>query len=129
VLSTVQVPFRFHDRNWDLRWQAPIIRLGSDGRCQEIRFSRQLEAPVDLDGETLVALHRAKQAFARLVRDPAFELRLRLEPGDLLAFHNRRVLHGRASFDPHSGRRRFQGCYVDADEAWSRLRVLERRAA
>lgn len=129
MLSTVPVGYRFHDRDWDLRWRAPVIRLGPEGGYEEIRFSRQLEAAPDLDGETLVALHRAKQAFVRLTRDPAFELQLRLQPGDLLAFQNRRVLHGRASFDPRSGRRRFQGCYVDADEAWSRLRVLERPAA
>jgi len=40
----------------------------------------------------------------------------------------RRVLHGRAAFDPSTGRRHLQGCYVDRDQLLSRIRVLERQA-
>ena len=64
-----------------------------------------------------------------MTRDPRFEVRLRLAPGELIAFDNRRVLHGRGAFDPASGRRRLQGCYVDGDELLSRIRTLERRLA
>ena len=60
------------------------------------------------------------------LREPRFEMRLRLEPGQMLTFDNRRVLHGRTAFDPNSGPRHLQGTYLDRDLVLSRLRVLER---
>jgi gamma-butyrobetaine dioxygenase len=50
----------------------------------------------------------------------------RLRAGDMWVFDNRRVLHSRTKFDPSSGKRHLQGCYVDRDELMSRGRVLER---
>jgi hypothetical protein len=51
----------------------------------------------------------------------------RLEPGDAWVFDNRRMLHARTAFDPSTGRRHLQGCYVDRDELLSRIRILERQ--
>jgi gamma-butyrobetaine dioxygenase len=48
------------------------------------------------------------------------------EPGDLVGFDNRRVLHGRDAYDPGAGRRVLRGCYIDRDDVLSRLRVLRR---
>ena len=53
-------------------------------------------------------------------------IRCRLCPGETVVFHNRRVLHGRCAFDPASGYRRLDGCYVDWEETQSRIRVLRR---
>ena len=72
-------------------------------------------------------VYRAYRKLAVLIRDPAFEIRVRLAPGNLVAFDNHRMLHGREAFDPDVGPRRLQGCYVDGDELLSRIRVLERR--
>ena len=44
--------------------------------------------------------------------DHAIEITLR--PGELVAFDNRRVLHGRRAFRS-STRRHLQGCYIDID--------------
>ena len=73
-------------------------------------------------------LCRALRTFAAVIRDSALECRYRLSPGELLIFDNRRVLHGRAAFDPATGGRHLQGCYVDRDQLLSRIRVLERAA-
>ena len=43
-------------------------------------------------------------------------------------FDNRRVQHAREPFDTRSGRRLFRGCYVNSDDIYSKLRVLNRRA-
>jgi gamma-butyrobetaine dioxygenase len=42
-----------------------------------------------------------------------------------MCFDNYRVLHGRSEFDPNSGPRHLQGCYLDRDDVLSRLRTLE----
>ncbi|WP_255006450.1 TauD/TfdA family dioxygenase [Roseovarius sp. M141] len=44
----------------------------------------------------------------------------------MVVFDNRRVLHGRDSFDPATGFRHLHGCYVDRGEFSSRLRMLAR---
>ena len=56
---------------------------------------------------------------------PELEIRLKLEPGDLIVLDNRRVLHGRTAYSG-AGERLLQGCYADIDGLQSRLRVLQR---
>jgi gamma-butyrobetaine dioxygenase len=51
---------------------------------------------------------------------------LRLGAGEMLAYDNRRVLHGRESFDPNTGHRHLQGCYITEDYLLSKLRLLNR---
>ena len=125
VLSEVVLPFRFIDKHWDLRWHAPTISLDQRGDFREIRYHSALSAPFDLPHDQVEPVYAALRAFTAILRDPAFEIRLKMGPGDVIVFHNRRVLHGRSAFDPNSGRRKLQGCYVDCDDAWSRLRVLK----
>ena len=74
------------------------------------------------DGE---AFYAAYLAYWRLLREEGISIRLRA--GEVLCFDNRRVLHGRSAFDPSSGRRHLQGCYVDRDMVQSRLRALRQR--
>ena len=74
-------------------------------------------------------LYRARTAFDRLCRSPAFEIRFRLDPGELVMFDNRRLLHGRTGFEPAEGLRHLQGCYIDGDGPKSLYRVLNRGVA
>jgi len=126
LLAQTPVVSRYHDHDWDIRHRAPTIAVDHTGTVQELRVNRQLEAPLDIPNDAVVPFIKAKQALVRLLRDPKQEYRFKLKPGEIMSFHNRRVLHGRAAFDPNSGRRKLEGCYVDCDQAWSRLRVLER---
>ncbi len=64
--------------------------------------------------------------FWRLLREPRFQLCFRLSPGEMIAFDNLRILHGRDPFDPGTGERRLQGCYLDRDTVMSRRRLLAR---
>lgn len=48
--------------------------------------------------------------------------------GDLLAFDNRRVLHGRRGYDAHGGKRFIEGIYGDRDDLHSSIRTLRRGA-
>jgi gamma-butyrobetaine dioxygenase len=54
-------------------------------------------------------------------------MQFRYEPGDLLAFDNRRVLHGRAGYEAKGGTRFIEGIYSDRDELYSRIRTLRRQ--
>jgi gamma-butyrobetaine dioxygenase len=68
----------------------------------------------------------AYRRFIELTRDARFRFRKRLDAGEMWGFDNRRVMHARDAFDPASGARHLQGCYVDRDELLSRIYVLQR---
>ncbi len=121
MLATVPVPFRFHDSDDDIRFTAPIIATDAGGNPEAIRFNNWIR---DIDPLADEAFYDAYMVMWRMLRDPANVSTLRLVAGDTLCFDNRRILHGRTEFDPQSGRRHLQGCYVDRDMVESRLRKL-----
>lgn len=126
ALCRIPVEFRNKDRRSDYRCLAPIIALDTLGQVSEIRMANFLRGPFDTTVEQMPRLYRAYRRFIALTREPQFRLVQRLEPGQLWCFDNRRTLHARNAFDPASGARHFQGCYVDRDELLSRILVLQR---
>lgn len=124
MLARTLVPCRFFDRTCDIRIHKPVITLDHAGAIQEIRFNAHLVDLIDLPLETVDAWYRAYRAYMRLTRDPAFRLTFRMAPGEMTAFDNRRILHGREAFNPATGNRHLHGCYVDRVEFDSRMRML-----
>src|SRR5262249_34395675 len=124
LLARLPLPFHFADAAADLRAATPVISLDFEGTVTAVHFNNRSMAALDLPAEDILPWYRAYRRFAAILREPAGELRLRLEPGDLLIMENNRALHGRTSFDANLGRRHLQGCYVDKDGVESRRRVL-----
>ncbi|WP_420549915.1 TauD/TfdA family dioxygenase [Curvivirga sp.] len=124
-LTRIPVNYRFVDKEWDLRWNSPAIRLDYNGEMEEIRYHNALTATREAGFDDMTAIYEGLRAYTEVLRRPEFELKFKLEPGEVMVFHNRRVLHGRGEFDPNSGPRMLRGCYVDCDQAWSKLRVLQ----
>jgi gamma-butyrobetaine dioxygenase len=75
------------------------------------------------------SMYAALGTFWNMLRDPGYHLNLRLDPGCLIAYNNNRVLHGRKSFDPTTGERHLQGCYLNLEDLQSKLRLLDRAQA
>ena len=128
MLSTVSIPFRFHDGGCDIRRRQHVITLDGDGSVSEICYNAHIAAVFDMAPDVLAAYYPAYRAFMAKMRDPAYQVTLQLEAGEMAVFDNRRVLHGRDAFDPATGARHLHGCYVDRGEFDSRLRVLARAA-
>ena len=126
ALCEIPVEFRNKDRHSDYRCLAPIIALDALGRVAEIRMANFLRGAFETSVEQMPLLYRAYRRFIAMTREPRFRLMQRLKPGELWCFDNRRTLHARNAFDPASGARHFQGCYVDRDELLSRILVLQR---
>lgn len=126
ILATTPVEFRNKARRSDYRCRAPVIGLDTQGAVSEVRVANFLRAPFDLAPAEMRPFYRAYRRFSQLTTDPRFLVEARLDAGEMWTFDNRRVLHARAAFDPTSGDRHFQGCYLDRDELLSRIRVLER---
>jgi len=127
LLTRTPVEFRNKSARNDYRCKAPIIALNDDGSYREIRIANFLRAPFDVEPHVMLELYEAYCLFIRMTREPHLQLTSRLEAGQAWVFDNRRVLHARDAFDPASGERHFQGCYLDRDELFSRLYVLERQ--
>ena len=72
--------------------------------------------------------YEAYATFARLMDVSATRLERRLQPGDMVCFNNRRMAHGRRSFQLNGGVRHLHGCYLNIDEFKSQLCVLTLQA-
>ncbi|WP_397450384.1 gamma-butyrobetaine dioxygenase [Pseudomonas sp. NA-150] len=125
-LCEIPVEFRNKDRHSDYRCLAPIIDLDALGRVSEVRMANFLRGPFDAPAAQMPALYQAYRRFIAMTRETRFRVMRRLNPGEMWCFDNRRTLHARNAFDPASGARHFQGCYIDRDELLSRILVLQR---
>jgi gamma-butyrobetaine dioxygenase len=126
LLTTTPLLWRYRDgADTDLSYRGPMIRVGPSGAVEEVRCSNTLLAPLDVPPDRTLDTYRAVRAFVGIVRSGRFEIRVRLQPGDVMCFDNYRILHGRTEFDPNSGHRHLQGCYIDRDDFLSRIRTLE----
>ncbi|EYD73482.1 TauD/TfdA family dioxygenase [Limimaricola hongkongensis] len=126
LLATVDIPFRFHDGDTDIRARKTVIRRGRGGEIEEICFNAHLADILDIDPAIMPDYYAAYRRLMQMTRDPAYLVTLKLKAGEMVVFDNRRVLHGRAAFDPSTGFRHLRGCYVDRGEFDSRIRVLAR---
>ena len=126
ILTTV--PFQWANRSAtsDYRWDSPIIVTNPDGTMREVRVGNWLRAPLDVPFDVVEAAYSAYRRLFELTRAEDLQLRFRLQPGEVMAFDNRRALHARGAFADMSGRRFLRGCYSERDELTSRLRMIER---
>src|SRR5262249_55719466 len=78
TLCTTVVGFRYASGDVDLRVQAPVLQVGADDALQQIRFNtRSCVPPAGSESDDW---YRAYRELGRMLRDPAFERRLRLTP-------------------------------------------------
>ncbi|HSH40631.1 MAG TPA: TauD/TfdA family dioxygenase [Arenicellales bacterium] len=127
LLNELAIDARFQDETTDIHFRAPVIDCDEHGKPVIIRFNNWLRDTLRLPRSQVTPYYRAYRRFWEMLRDPRYTARFKLRPGEMLAFDNLRVLHGRDAFDPASGRRHLQGTYLDRDLVRSRQRVLARQ--
>ncbi|WP_348826997.1 TauD/TfdA family dioxygenase [Halomonas sp. RT37] len=127
LLAETAIDFRFQDEEHDIGVREPVIDVGTDGRIREIRFNNWIRDTLHLPADLITSWYEAYHHFWTLLHAPQHQIALDLRPGQMVAFDNRRVLHGREAFDPSTGERHLQGTYLDRDMLESRLRVLARK--
>lgn len=128
-LSTHEWVFANRAVDGDHRWIGPIIDFGGPRSPLTIRAFYPVRLAPHMPIAEQSRAYDAMRVFSQVAHDPRFMVTSAFEPGDLVGFDNRRILHGRDAFDPTAGRRRLRGCYVDHDDLFSRLRTLRRPAA
>ena len=127
ALTTLEWVFANRAIDGDHRWIGPIIDRGGLRAPLTIRAFYPVRLAPHMPIGDQARAYDAMRVFSQVAHDPRFMMTFAFEPGDLVGFDNRRVLHGRDAFDPAAGRRRLRGCYLDHDDVYSRLRMLRRR--
>ncbi len=128
--TLITIPLKFRDKDYTQKahrsFYAPALSLTKDGDYNDIRFSVATMDALDCHPDDMNKVYKAHHKLGNLLHDDKFQIKFRLEPGDIFSFNNRRVLHGRTAFDPNSGHRHLQGYYMDRDEIIGRLNFLKR---
>ena len=128
-LTSVNWTYANRAGDTDYRWAAPVIQLDDSGRVQEIRLASFSRAPLLADFDVIGESYRALRLFLRKTYESRYRMVYPFAAGDLVVFDNRRILHARKAFDPTTGARHLQGTYVDRDELYCRLRMIEHARA
>jgi len=128
--TLVKTPLKFRDKDYTQEsirsFYGSAISLTKDGDYNDIRFSVTTMDTLDCHPDIMDKVYKAHHRFGNLLHDDKFQIKFRLEPGDIFSFNNRRTLHGRTAFDPNSGHRHLQGYYMDRDEILGKLNYLKK---
>jgi len=128
IVTTVDYSFQNRSVDCDFRASGPLIRLDKYGNPIESRINTFIAAPIiNLPHDMLKKAIAAKHYLLQTMNEPRFKVEFKMQPGDMVAFDNRRILHGRSEFYPNTGSRFLEGCYLDRDDLGSALRMLERK--
>jgi gamma-butyrobetaine dioxygenase len=123
LLASRKMPFRFHDKKCDIRFSHCVIGV-KDNEIDQFIFNAHLAENVNgLQGD-IVEYYRAYKALMTNIKQPKYALELKLQAGEMMIFDNKRVMHGRNSFDPTTGDRHLRGYYIDHTEVDSKIRML-----
>jgi gamma-butyrobetaine dioxygenase len=133
-----QVKVRFENNGGDNSTATinfkPVIELRSEdgyleaGQPAAIHFSAKSGgyAPF-LDPVTLEQFYKAKRKFSHMLHSEKYAIRLKLFPGAMAVFDNKRILHARTNVAPTDGKRWLQGCYMNRDGLWVTFERESRR--
>lgn len=109
-------------------YQRPHIQVNHLNDVVAVFWSPPFMGPLRVDPNDVEPYYKAYSRFRSLLHSKEmwnkYGCRFRLQPGDLLTFSNRRMLHGRDAFTSHEGVRMLQGCYLDVDTWLNKYRIL-----
>ncbi|ODM97506.1 Gamma-butyrobetaine dioxygenase, partial [Orchesella cincta] len=127
-----EVPVEFYDvgtdytRFFKVHHSPTFVLNPENGSMVRVVYSNQvLSSYMPLQKELVKSVYTALKTFTDLCYEPENLIEFKLQEGEVLIFDNWRFLHGREGFDTSKGHRHLEGCYIDWDEIYSRIRVIE----
>ena len=103
ILNRAKWVFFNRSPEHDHRWSGPIIDHGAPGSPLTFRTFHPVRAFPDMPENDLPFAYEALRRFSQLARSDEYQLRSVFSPGELVAFDNRRILHGRGPFSETTG--------------------------
>jgi gamma-butyrobetaine dioxygenase len=125
LLAQTPVPFHYRSQNADLYAERPLIELSCRGEVTAVHYNSRSIAPLlDASPRAAPPFYAAYRRFARLLRDPRYQLKFRLAEGEIVVFDNQRILHGRTPYSSARHARHLRGCYLTRDSVYSAAALL-----
>ncbi|MFK8024735.1 MAG: TauD/TfdA family dioxygenase [Ilumatobacter sp.] len=128
ALAATEVTWRYDMGIDTVVHRGHVLEYDRHGRYQQIRLNTKLDEPAPT-ASNLDAFYAGRTWLSEWTNDPSHQVTFRLEPGDVMFMDNHRALHGRTAFDPTSGHRHLQGCYIEHDGPDTMYRMSVRRRA
>jgi gamma-butyrobetaine dioxygenase len=126
-LTQTPVPFLYRSKDAELYAERPLIQLSCRGDVTAVHYNSRSIAPLRLSAHAARPFYAAYRRFAALLREPRFQLKFKLNSGDLVAFDNQRTLHGRTGFSSAKYPRHLRGCYLTRDSVYCEAALLRRK--
>lgn len=127
LLCNTELYFHFADVDIVLESDGPVVELDPTGEIRAVRFSNHSCQPFLIDPEKMEAFYDAYSTFGAMREDPRYRIQIPMGAGEMYMVNNRRVMHGRTGFTS-GGNRHLQSCYIETDELYGRLAILEQSA-
>ena len=104
------------DRSVRMLYFRPHFVLGYNNEIVGVHWTNSMQYGLCATHNMVEPYYHARSKWANYVKNFKIRHTIRLTPGDLLIFNNRRVLHSRTDFSLNGGERHLQGTYVNIDE-------------
>jgi gamma-butyrobetaine dioxygenase len=127
TLCRVWATFATVNRDQYMTVRKPHLMVDDRANLVAVNWAPPFEGPFAGDPADEARYRRAYRRFASTVENGP-RLSLRLEPGEMVVFNNRRTLHARQAYiEPNTQARRvLEGCYLSADDVANRYQRLAR---
>ncbi|XP_033740639.1 gamma-butyrobetaine dioxygenase-like isoform X2 [Pecten maximus] len=131
ILATIPFTFaRVHnDRDYPINMviRRPIIQLNREHEVVAVFWNPTVTGALQAEENEVESFYKAYQLFAKqLYSCQDKEMVVRLQPGEIVIWNNRRLVHRRNAFHG-DGDRHFRGVYIDICEYKSRLSILSQK--
>ncbi|GFX30620.1 retrovirus-related Pol polyprotein from transposon 412 [Trichonephila clavipes] len=100
VLSSTPIEFKIYSHNMEYSNLQYVLSASKSGHLKEVHYNTRTMAPLRGPADAIQPFYEAYKLMGQKMREPESQFAFNLIPGDLVAFNNRRILHGRTSFDP-----------------------------
>lgn len=129
TLCNIRVNFEYDNNNHHLKKTRPtIVAFPQHHNTYESYYAPPFQGVMPHYGyEIMDEFYEAFNTFSTIIDSDRMTFKYRLKKGDCVVFANRRVIHGRLSFEPNTGSRHLKGTYVDWDSFLDAYRVLSKQ--
>ena len=123
TLKTTPLAFEYKNDNKHFYYLRPTVEVLDINVDYLVSYAPMFQGQIPYHDNKLVSrFYEALKRFEIVIRENSYIHKTRMNPGDLVIFANRRVLHGREQFDATSGDRHLKGTYVSLDEFRDKVR-------
>ena len=96
------------------------------GKVESIAHNNPVRSSfINAPAEKIQHIYEAYYKLVNIMYDKENLVTYKLKPGDIVAFNNQRVLHGRAAYKATS-ERDLSCCYFDWDDVYSAIRIYRK---